>query len=168
MKSLSRVRLLATSWTAAYQAPPSMGFSRQEYWSGVPWGIKVVEVLLIAFRNFSTLNDLGRISISLWHTSVWCIYLKSEPMVLTPWIYCFLPLTLYPCLSRHTSFYALHFIISQTLCVLHTEGLWHPCLEQVSQPYFPNRFAHFPFCHIWEFSKCFPLFHCDYICYSDL
>ena len=35
-KSLSRVWLLATSWTAAYQAPPSMGFSRQEYWSGVP------------------------------------------------------------------------------------------------------------------------------------
>ena len=36
MKSLSRVRLLATPWTAAYQAPPSMGFSRQKYWSGVP------------------------------------------------------------------------------------------------------------------------------------
>ena len=36
MKSLSRVGLLATPWTAAYQAPPSMGFSRQEYWSGVP------------------------------------------------------------------------------------------------------------------------------------
>ena len=36
MKSLSRARLLATPWTAAYQAPPSMGFSRQEYWSGVP------------------------------------------------------------------------------------------------------------------------------------
>ena len=35
-KSLSRVRLLETPWTAAYQAPPSMGFSRQEYWSGVP------------------------------------------------------------------------------------------------------------------------------------
>ena len=34
-KSLSHVRLLATSWTAAYQAPPSMGFSRQEYWSGL-------------------------------------------------------------------------------------------------------------------------------------
>ena len=34
--SLSRVWLLATPWTAAYQAPPSMGFSRQEYWSGVP------------------------------------------------------------------------------------------------------------------------------------
>ena len=36
VKSLSHVGLLATSWTAAYQACPSMGFSRQEYWSGVP------------------------------------------------------------------------------------------------------------------------------------
>ena len=36
VKSLSRVRLLATPWTAANQAPPSMGFSRQEYWSGLP------------------------------------------------------------------------------------------------------------------------------------
>ena len=36
VKSLSRVRFLATPWTAAYQAPPSMGFSRQECWSGVP------------------------------------------------------------------------------------------------------------------------------------
>ena len=36
VKSLSRVRLSATPWTAAFQAPPSMGFSRQEYWSGVP------------------------------------------------------------------------------------------------------------------------------------
>ena len=36
VKPLSRVQLLATPWTAAYQAPPSMGFSRQEYWSGLP------------------------------------------------------------------------------------------------------------------------------------
>ena len=36
MKLLSRVQLLMTPWTAAHQAPPSMGFSRQEYWSGVP------------------------------------------------------------------------------------------------------------------------------------
>ena len=36
VKSLSRVRLFETPWTAAYKAPPSMGFSRQEYWSGVP------------------------------------------------------------------------------------------------------------------------------------
>ena len=36
VKSLSRVQLSATSWTVAYQAPLSMGFSRQEYWSGSP------------------------------------------------------------------------------------------------------------------------------------
>ena len=35
-KLLGRVQLFATPWTEAYQAPPSMGFSRQEYWSGVP------------------------------------------------------------------------------------------------------------------------------------
>ena len=36
VKSLSHLWLLATAWTAAHQAPPSMGFSRQEYWRGVP------------------------------------------------------------------------------------------------------------------------------------
>ena len=36
VKSLSHVQLLATPWTTAHQAPPSMGFSRQEYWSGLP------------------------------------------------------------------------------------------------------------------------------------
>ena len=37
VKSLSRVWLFATPWTVAYQAPPSMGFSKQEYWSGLPF-----------------------------------------------------------------------------------------------------------------------------------
>ena len=37
VKTLSRVRLFATLWTVAYQAPPSMGFSRQESWSGLPF-----------------------------------------------------------------------------------------------------------------------------------
>ena len=36
VKSLSRVRLFGTPWTAAYQTPPSMGYSRQKYWSGLP------------------------------------------------------------------------------------------------------------------------------------
>ena len=50
VKSLSRAWLLATPWTAAYQAPPSIGFSRQEYWSGVPlpspstWGKERVKI----------------------------------------------------------------------------------------------------------------------------
>ena len=36
VKSHSHVQLFATSWTVTYQAPPSMGFSRQEYWNGLP------------------------------------------------------------------------------------------------------------------------------------
>ena len=40
VKSLSCVRLFATPWTVAYQAPLSMGFSRQEYWTGLPFPSK--------------------------------------------------------------------------------------------------------------------------------
>ena len=52
VKSLSHVRLLAAPWTAAYQAPPSMGFSRQEYWSGVPLPAPVI-ILGLAKRRGS-------------------------------------------------------------------------------------------------------------------
>ena len=50
VKSLSRVQLLATPWTAAHQAPPSMGFSRQEYQSGVPLpSLNMLSRLVITF-----------------------------------------------------------------------------------------------------------------------
>ena len=52
-KSLSRVQFLATPWTAAYQAPPSMGFSRQEYWSGLPVPSSLSH--FIVFLNFFAL-----------------------------------------------------------------------------------------------------------------
>ena len=48
VKSLSRVQLFATPWTAACQAPLSMGFSRQEYWSGVP----ILGFYLAIFKSF--------------------------------------------------------------------------------------------------------------------
>ena len=51
VKSLSRVRLLATPWTAAYQVPPSIGFSRQEDWSGVPLPSPILKVSLQAFEG---------------------------------------------------------------------------------------------------------------------
>ena len=66
MKSLSRVRLLATSWTAAYQAPASMGFSRQEYWSGVPlpspeWrSTFILNLLSLALWNMDILEKIQR------------------------------------------------------------------------------------------------------------
>ena len=56
VKSLSRVRLLATPWTAAHQAPPSMGFSRQEYWSGVPLPSPLLISSLIQFWSESRIH----------------------------------------------------------------------------------------------------------------
>ena len=53
VNSLSRVQLLATPWTAAYQAPPSMGFSRQEYWSGVPLPSPMYDVLSLKWFYLS-------------------------------------------------------------------------------------------------------------------
>ena len=50
VKSLSRVWLLATPWTAAYQAPPSMGFSRQEYWTGVPLPVPLPALAFLKYR----------------------------------------------------------------------------------------------------------------------
>ena len=61
-KSLGRVQLLATPWTAAYEVPPSMGFARQEYWSGVPLpspGTWLIQIWL--FRTFSKSFGVGRV-----------------------------------------------------------------------------------------------------------
>ena len=55
VESLSRVRLLATPWTAAYQAPPSMGFSRREYWSGVP--LPSPELLINTFLDSLPISE---------------------------------------------------------------------------------------------------------------
>ena len=52
MKSLSHVRLLATPWTAAHQAPSSMGFPRQEHWSGVPLKIETLIIYLLFSQTF--------------------------------------------------------------------------------------------------------------------
>ena len=64
MKSLRRVWLFETPWTVAYQAPLSMGFSRQEYWSGVP------------FRSPGDLPDPG---IELGSPALQADTLPSEP-----------------------------------------------------------------------------------------
>ena len=51
VKSLSRVRLFVTPWTVAYQAPPSTGFSRQEYWSGLPFSFSNTGPLISKLMN---------------------------------------------------------------------------------------------------------------------
>ena len=72
VKSLSRVWLLATPWTAAYQAPPSMGFSRQEYWSGVP--LPSPGEMDESDQNVQTISYM--IS-KFWECSVQCGYLLT-------------------------------------------------------------------------------------------
>ena len=73
-KSFSHVRLLATPWTAAYQAPPSMGFSRQEYWSGVslpsPWRQCVCVCVCVCVRKLYYLFTLDTYSDFL----IWKVY----------------------------------------------------------------------------------------------
>ena len=51
MKSLSRVRLFAAPWTVAYHAPLSMGFSRQEYWSGLPFEESIQSLGLSIYKT---------------------------------------------------------------------------------------------------------------------
>ena len=65
MKLLSRVQLFATPWTVAYKAPPSMGFSKQKYWSGLPFpsleilhkeAIKLMAAMIIIFFTIIIAN----------------------------------------------------------------------------------------------------------------
>ena len=58
VKSLNRVQLPATPWTAAYQAPPSLGFARQEYWSGVPLPSPLMSWSLVILKKFPEYSDV--------------------------------------------------------------------------------------------------------------
>ena len=88
VKSLSCVRPLATPWTAAYQAPPSMGFSRQEYWSGVTpshktsyWWSSFVSIL------WCLLNKITVLGICLSHKMIYVSFIERYFFFL----FCFWP-----------------------------------------------------------------------------
>ena len=71
VKALSCVLLFTTPWTAAHQAPPSMGFSRQEYWSGVP--LPSPKFLLYRFKLYRFIINLTSAFLNLslnWTNSV--------------------------------------------------------------------------------------------------
>ena len=89
VKLLSRVRLLATPWTAAHQAPPSMGFSRQEYWSGVPLPSPVhISTIVVSYVVHNN-NSLCLLQISFGAVTQSCPTLRAHglqpPRVLYPW-----------------------------------------------------------------------------------
>ena len=91
VKSLSRVLPSATPWAAAFQAPPSMGFSRQEYWSGVPLP-SFLDLQSVCFFYFSFLS-----SVCSWfslHSEICGIYLHQMLHLSTNSNICLLILTL--------------------------------------------------------------------------
>ena len=105
VKSLSRVRLLVTSWTTAYQAPPSMGFSRQEYWSGLPlpspelihtsslmthhwWLGASVEGVMGSKGAPGIFGDGGSILCLSVAVVSWCTHHPTHPAVPSKWILC--------------------------------------------------------------------------------
>ena len=73
VKSLSRVWLLATPWTATYHAPPSMGFSRQEYWSGLPLPSQIMISKSIHFSQITQFHYF------LWTSNI-PLYICTTPL----------------------------------------------------------------------------------------
>ena len=76
VKSLSRVQLLTTPWTVAYQAPPSTGFSRQEYWSGVP-----LPLLIASFLETIIICKYLLICNCAYFLIVYCLFPAFEYMI---------------------------------------------------------------------------------------
>ena len=70
VKSLSHVRLLVTSWTAACQAPPSIGVSRQEYWSGVPLPSPSIYIKSLKGKSVATESRLFVVCLCGWGASL--------------------------------------------------------------------------------------------------
>ena len=85
VKLLSRVWLLATPWTAACQDPPSMGFSRQEYWSGVPLPSPNIDPRLVEIRTLKMLEtslgcqSIWELSTSWWGPAPWTLESSCLP-----------------------------------------------------------------------------------------
>ena len=76
VKSLSHTWLLATPWTVAHQAPPSMGFSRQEYWSGLPLPSPTIYIHIYLYTYiYIYIHTYIHI-----HTHFWCIYVYTHTM----------------------------------------------------------------------------------------
>ena len=84
VKSLSRVRLFGTPWTAAHQAPPPVGFSRQEYWSGVPSPSPILEGWIFCLLSFCLHSGPAKMTLS---TSILKVCSPNFfPSMWDPWI----------------------------------------------------------------------------------
>ena len=61
LSHFSHVQLFTTPWTAAYQAPPAMGFSRQEYWSGVP----LPSPIMLNYHTIALISHAGKVMLKI-------------------------------------------------------------------------------------------------------
>ena len=127
VKSLSRARLLVTPGTGAYQAPPSMGFSRQEYWSGLPFPSPMHESEKWKWSHSVVSNSCDPMDCSLPGSSVHGIF---QARVLE-WGAISITIPLYPTWSEvPTSLTGIH---SSNLQV---SGAWYVKSLRLSQCYF--------------------------------
>ena len=83
LNRFSRVWLCAAPWTAAHQAPPSMGFSRQEYWSGLPLP-SLTPCMMVVYLHWENINYLCEFHALLWRS---CWLLKCIPFLLWSHLY---------------------------------------------------------------------------------
>ena len=118
LSRFSRVRLCATPWTAAYQAPPSMGFSRQEYWSGVPLPSLWQAILFFKCFHLKVQSLEGRRGCvdsqpcqRPWPSP--CLSWSLQLLCLLPWLTCLWPFLESSILktSGHPSFFAFQGIV---------------------------------------------------------
>jgi len=97
VKSFSRVRLLATPWAEAYQAPQSMGFSRQEYWSGLPLPspLKSKHHLISWLQSLSAVilepKNIKSVTASTFSPSIWHEVMGPNAMIFVFWMLSFKP-----------------------------------------------------------------------------
>ena len=126
MKSLSRVRLLATPWTAAYQAPPSMGFSRQEYWSGVPLlSLRYRYIYICEWEKEVPLLKSHQRQPLAGSQKTWLLHIGLSQASHATSVSCFFSLSLWLSLSDGESdLYPASQDSSKGLMRVHVEGLW--------------------------------------------
>ena len=100
VKLLSCVRLLATPWSAAYQAPASMGFSRQEYWSGVPLPSLGTQHSDSIFLYISKLSPWLSLVVICHHTKSYIVIEYNPPLYISYlWLIYFVTASLYLLIS---------------------------------------------------------------------
>ena len=91
VKLLSHVWPLATPWTAAYQTPPTMGVSRQEHWSGLPFPSSFMAAVTMKFCSDFGAQESNSITVSVVSPSICCEVMGRDAMILFFWTLSFKP-----------------------------------------------------------------------------